>query len=106
MDLPPALEAVDPPPILYHGTVERAMPEILLHGLDRIRRRHVHLSVDRYTAEAAGARHGPEVLLEVAAKQMVEHGHEFFRAGNEVWLTEHVPIAYLTILADRRQRQR
>ncbi len=94
------LEPARPPRVLYHGTAERSVAGILAHGLDRVQRRYVHLSGDRSTAATAGARYGPAVLLEVAASRMVEHGHVFYRAGNGVWLTDHVPTGYLTILAD------
>jgi putative RNA 2'-phosphotransferase len=54
-------------------------------------RHHVHLSPDAATARRVGARHGPPVVLEVAAGRLAAAGHVFLRSDNGVWLTAHVP---------------
>lgn len=54
-----------------------------------------HLSAGRETARAVGRRHGPAVVLVVDSRSMFVDGHRFFRAVNAVWLTDHVPPAYL-----------
>ena len=88
------LEPVEPPPLLYHGTSERALPSILDQGLVKGRRNHVHLSADVVTARQVGSRRaGPSVTLEVRSGDM--RGHDFYRSANGVWLTDHVPPHYL-----------
>ncbi len=86
----------EPPERLYHGTVDRFVPSIREHGLRRGSRTHVHLSIDEATARVvAGRRRGKAVILTVRAAQMHHDGFVFHRSDNGVWLTEHVPRAYL-----------
>jgi putative RNA 2'-phosphotransferase len=47
------------------------------------------------TAKNVGARHGKPVVLAVAAAQMAAAGFSFYISENGVWLTDHVPVAYL-----------
>jgi putative RNA 2'-phosphotransferase len=89
------LEPQPPPEILFHGTGERSVPDILREGLQKRSRHHVHLSPDIATARAVGARHGRPVVLEVAAGAMHRAGHAFFRSENGVWLTDAVPPEFL-----------
>jgi putative RNA 2'-phosphotransferase len=84
-----------PPDRLFHGTAERHLTAILAEGLVRGRRHHVHLSPDIETARAVGARHGPAIILAVASGRMSADGYLFRRSSNGVWLTDHVPPAYL-----------
>ncbi|MEM0992557.1 MAG: RNA 2'-phosphotransferase [Bacteroidota bacterium] len=90
------LPAIQPPSILYHGTSEKAIDHILATGLEKRNRQHVHLSSDLATASKVGRRHGKLVLLQVDAKGMHETGHRFFCSKNGVWLTDAVPVVYLT----------
>ena len=80
-----------PPATLWHGTVERFLPSIMAEGLRPRARTHVHLSPDRATARAVGARRGRPVILAVDAGDLHAAGHLFYRAANGVWLTGHVP---------------
>ncbi len=89
------LVPVEPPELLYHGTVERFLESIHEMGLVRGSRHHVHMSADPETAARVGQRRGRPVVLVVEAGQMHRHGHQFFRSDNGVWLTETVPAAYL-----------
>jgi putative RNA 2'-phosphotransferase len=90
------LAPVAPPPLLYHGTVDRFLPSILEGGLVKGRRQHVHLSTDVATARTvAGRRAGEAVILEVRAGDMAAAGHIFLRSANGVWLTDAVPAAFL-----------
>lgn len=91
------LEPRQPPPILYHGTVARFLHGIFADGLRPGSRTHVHLSADRETAATVGARRGRPVVLAVDAAAMSADGHEFFQASNGVWLTLHVPPAFLSV---------
>lgn len=91
LHLPP----VAPPPLLYHGTVERYLARIRQEGLQPRGRTHVHLSADPHTAAAVGARRGRPTVLIVDAAGMHRHGFTFYQAANGVWLTKHVPPRWL-----------
>ena len=88
-----------PPDLLYHGTVDRFLDSIRVQGLIKGDRHHVHLSADVQTAQVVGSRRGKPVLLVVQAKEMHEAGHAFYLSTNGVWLTEHVPAAFLLFQA-------
>jgi putative RNA 2'-phosphotransferase len=92
------LEEQEPPEVLYHGTVERFLTPILADGLRKGKRHHVHLSDDLQTARKVGARRGSPVILQVEAGRMFAEGFKFFLSVNGVWLTDHVPAAFLTRL--------
>jgi putative RNA 2'-phosphotransferase len=85
-----------PPGILYHGTAERFLASIREQGLIKGRRHHVHLSADLETAEKVGRRHGKPVVIRVAAGRMHQDGIVFYLSANGVWLTEHIPVPYLS----------
>ncbi|MGG2103402.1 RNA 2'-phosphotransferase [Stenotrophomonas sp. NRRL B-14846] len=89
------LEALQPPAWLYHGTVARFVGAIREQGLRPGERQHVHLSLDRQTAQQVGARRGAPVILSVNAGRMHADGHVFHRSANGVWLTVHVPPQYI-----------
>ena len=89
------LPAAAPPAYLYHGTIGRSLAAIRAEGLRPMNRHHVHLSPDRETATRVGARRGVPVVLSVAAAMMHGDGHTFHVTANGVWLTPHVPPAYL-----------
>jgi putative RNA 2'-phosphotransferase len=93
------LEPAQPPPTLYHGTVERYLPAILRDGLLKMQRHHVHLSSDIATASRVGARRGAPIILAVDAAAMHQAGFTFYRSGNGVWLVDHVPPEYLRRVA-------
>jgi putative RNA 2'-phosphotransferase len=90
-----ALQPIEPPALLFHGTATRFLDGIRAEGLKPGSRQHVHLSPDEATAIAVGQRHGKPVVLRVAAGAMHREGHEFFLAENGVWLTAHVPPRFL-----------
>lgn len=89
-------ESTPPPPTLYHGTALRFLPSIKAQGLLKGRRHHVHLSAETETATAVGRRYGQPIVLQIASAQMHQDGHMFFRTANGVWLTEQVPVEYIT----------
>ncbi|MGA0556618.1 RNA 2'-phosphotransferase [Larkinella sp. VNQ87] len=86
-----------PPEILFHGTSEQAVSSILQTGLEKRSRHHVHLSSDIETALKVGQRHGKPVVLKILAGQMHRDNVEFYQSDNGVWLTDHVPVKYLTL---------
>ena len=91
----PGLVPVEPPELLYHGTVPRFLDSIRRDGLTKGKRHHVHLSPDIQTATKAGPRRGRPVVLVVAAGRMFRDGHKFYRSENGVWLTDAVPPEYI-----------
>lgn len=91
LDLPQAT----PPDVLYHGTVDKFIDAILVEGLSKMARHHVHLSPDVETATKVGSRRGRPVILVVDTAAMVAAGHTFYLSANGVWLTDHVPPKYL-----------
>lgn len=86
--------------MLYHGTASRFLDSILAEGLTKRQRHHVHLSENIQTALAVGTRYGTPVLLAVDAERMSKEGRLFFRTDNNVWLTDEVAPAYLSVIKD------
>ena len=91
------LPAAEPPAHLYHGTAARFIEAIRGQGLIAGSRQHVHLSPDRPSARQVGSRHGRPVVLVVEAAAMHRDRHRFYLTESGIWLTDHVPAAYLHI---------
>jgi putative RNA 2'-phosphotransferase len=89
------LMPVEPPVLLYHGTVERFLDSIREKGLVRGKRHHVHLSADLETARRVGQRRGRPIVLVIEAGRMNQEGCLFYLSENNVWLTDEVPVQYL-----------
>lgn len=87
-------EEVQPPEILYHGTVSKFLDSIYKKGICKGQRHHVHLSEDIETASNVGSRRGKAIILEVNAYRMHQNGFKFYKSTNGVWLTDHVPNEY------------
>ncbi len=85
----------EPPEELFHGTADRNLDSIKKQGLVKRKRQHVHLSPDRDTAVKVGVRHGKPVVLIIRSGEMQREGHQFFLSQNGVWLTEHIPPAFI-----------
>lgn len=96
LQLPP----MTPPPVLYHGTVARLLPQVRVQGLLPGARTHVHLSPDTRTASSVGARRGHPVVLTIDAAGMHRDGFTFYQAANGVWLTGCVPPGWISVPAD------
>jgi putative RNA 2'-phosphotransferase len=92
------LEAVKPPNELYHGTSTRFSDSICQSGILKQSRQYVHLSFDIETALKVGKRHGEPVVFVINSQQMYEDGYNFYLSENKVWLTDYVPVKYLTIM--------
>lgn len=87
---------IAPPARLYHGTTPQAGAMILAMGLVPMRRHHVHLSVDRETAEiVARRRTGTPWILTIDAQSAHNNGVGFYRGNDAVWLAEHIPANYI-----------
>jgi putative RNA 2'-phosphotransferase len=90
------LAPLPPPDVLFHGTPTSNLAAIMVDGLRPGRRQYVHLAEDRDTAGAVGRRRRvPAMLLAVDCAALAAAGHLFYRSANGVWLTAHVPPAYL-----------
>lgn len=91
-----ALEALQPPDFLYHGTAEANISSILEKGIEKRSRQHVHLSTDKETATKVGMRHGKPIILTIRTGKMYEDGIAFYLSANGVWLTEFVDPKYIS----------
>lgn len=89
------LKEVQPPALLYHGTVEKFIDSIRMEGLKKMERQHVHLSKDITTATNVGNRRGKAIVLKIDAAKMHADGFAFYLSENEVWLTDEVPVQYI-----------
>ena len=89
------LQEKEPPEYLWHGTAERTADVIRAEGLKPMSRLYVHLSADEETARKVGIRHGKPFLFRVKAGEMARQGFTFYLSANGVWLTRHVPPAFL-----------
>jgi putative RNA 2'-phosphotransferase len=89
------LVPVEPPELLYHGTVRHFLDSIRRDGLTKGKRHHVHLSPDIQTATRVGQRRGRPIVLVIEAGRMFRERHKFYRSENGVWLTDAVPAAYI-----------
>lgn len=97
VDLEADYEIATPPPLLYHGTSEKALASILTEGLKPMRRQFVHLSADYQTAHIVGKRHGGRtVVLQIDAIQAHADGVVFYRSQDAVWLVAALPPRYIT----------
>jgi putative RNA 2'-phosphotransferase len=90
-----------PPPTLYHGTHESAVPAIRREGVRPMERHHVHLSTTVDAARRVGARRGRPVVLAVDAGRMAAQGVPFYVTDNGVWLTDAVPPEFLEDVVER-----
>ena len=93
------LEPIEPPVLLYHGTVDRFLNSIKTSGLQKMNRQHVHLSATVETARSVGSRRGKPVVLCIQAEKMYRDRYPFFLSLNGVWLTDSVPWKYITLLS-------
>jgi putative RNA 2'-phosphotransferase len=95
VDIDLGLQPVQPPEMLYHGTVGRFLASIMQTGLRSGSRQHVHLSPDTETAAKVGQRRGVPVILKIRSGDMYRDGLPFYLSENRVWLTDHVPVEYI-----------
>lgn len=96
IDIDLALESIQPPDFLYHGTAEANISSILEKGIEKRTRQHVHLSADKETATKVGMRHGKPVILTIRTGKMHEDGFAFYKSANGVWLTDFVEAKYIS----------
>ena len=89
------LEERTPPEFLYHGTAIQFLENIKNQGLKKMRRNHVHLSLDIATAKSVGERHGKPVILRIKSKEMGDNGIKFYLSDNKVWLTDDISPKFI-----------
>lgn len=88
-----------PPAILYHGTAEKYLNEIMKGGIKPRKRKFVHLSETIVMARQVGTRHGSPVVLSVDIEAMISAGFKFYKAQNGIWLSGTIDRKYITIMA-------
>lgn len=89
---------------LYHGTTMQSASIILKEGLKPMKRRWVHLSATPEIAKDVGKRRTikPTILVVDAGKARRE-GIRFYKATNQVYLSEEVPSKFIKILNDTNE---
>lgn len=94
-------KATRPPKVLYHGSSDSNMMDIITEGIDKMSRNHVHLSVDMPTAINVGKRHCKKgetpVVFRINAEKMYDEGGVFYLSDNGVWLTDHIKSKYFEL---------
>lgn len=96
IDIDLALISQKPPEFLYHGTAQNNVDSIFEKGIEKRKRKHVHLSQDIETATKVGMRHGKPIILTINTEKMFNDGIEFYLSENNVWLTDFVDIQYIS----------
>ena len=98
IDVDLELEPTTPPIILYHGTAEKYLENIMKDGLKPRKRNYVHLSETIDMAMQVGARHGEPVVLAIDTGAMISVSYKFYKAQNGVWLTGDILPKFLKIV--------
>ena len=97
IDIDLKLEPTTPPKILYHGTAEKYLADIMKDGLKPRKRNFVHLSETIDMAIQVGARHGKPIVLAIDTVAMISTGYKFYQAQNGVWLTGDILPTFLKV---------
>jgi putative RNA 2'-phosphotransferase len=88
-----------PPDILYHGTSRKYIKSIFLHGLLKMQRQFVHLSIDTYTAMEIGNRKDSNpTIIKVDSRKACKEGILFYKGSDKVWLSENILPKYLKVI--------
>jgi len=89
-------QPIEPPELLYHGTIQSSLNSILEKGLLPMERQYVHLSVDGKTAAIVGSRRKGELLiLKVKAREAFLNNVQFYKEENGIWLSYPIPAKYI-----------
>ncbi len=100
------LREADKVKVLYHGTTPEAAEKILRTGLKPMKRRWVHLSPTREIAERIGLRRTKTpVILEIDAEKARKNGMKFYKATEEVYLSEYIPPKYIKRITRKNARK-
>ncbi len=95
LEKPPA--ATKPPEVLFHGTAEELIPEIMMTGIQRMGRRFAHLSSDIDWVRRFVANKPRWGVLRVLAGRAHMLGVCFRQANRHVWLVDSINPAFLCI---------
>ncbi len=88
-----------PPDILYHGTSPKFVKSIMNHGLLKMKRQYVHLSIDLDTAIETGKRKDRNpIIIKVDSKIAYDEGILFYKGSDKVWLSENLLPNFLKII--------
>ena len=91
-------ETVIPPEILYHGTTRKVKNSIINEGLKPMNRKYTHLSQSYEEAVQVGKRRDKyPVIFKVKAKKAYQSGHDYYKTGKGIYLTDWVPPEYLKL---------
>jgi putative RNA 2'-phosphotransferase len=101
----PAYLAVEPPPILYHGTPRRTLEAIRQGGIKAMSRQYVHLSARPEMALQVGRRRDARpALLVIRAAEAHAAGVIFGTPSGEqdnIYLVERVPPEFIEFPVDK-----
>lgn len=87
-----------PPDILYHGTSEANLKNILKEGLKPMKRQYVHLSSVIKEAFIVGKRKSKTpIILKVDAKLANSNSCKFYTGNDKIWLVKYIPPEYIVI---------
>ncbi len=99
-------EEKEPPIILYHGTYNDVLDNILNEGLKPMQRQYVHLSETIEMAKQVGKRRDNHpVILAIDSSKAFDDGIKFYYSTNGVWLVDYMPPNYLSVIGRRRVRK-
>lgn len=94
-------EEIVPPEILYHGTTLEVYDEFISHeGLKHQKRQYVHLSSTVETAIKVAQRrkNKTHIVLEVRALDAYKEGVKFYKAKEDVYLSDDIPPQFLRVM--------
>ncbi|MFP4116074.1 MAG: RNA 2'-phosphotransferase [Candidatus Aenigmatarchaeota archaeon] len=87
---------------VYHGTTSDAAYRILRNGLKPKDRNMVHLSATKDIAEEVGKRRTEDpVILRIGVESAREDGLKFYRATDEIYLSEEIPPKFIEKIDQR-----
>ncbi|MBF0263643.1 MAG: RNA 2'-phosphotransferase [Gammaproteobacteria bacterium] len=89
------LKPIEPPKYLFHGTAECFERSILINGLNKQKRHHVHLTESKAIAKSTAQRHGKAILFKISSQKMHQCGYQFYQTTNSVWLVNEVPAKFM-----------
>lgn len=88
-----------PPEYLYHGTTLNNIDRIKECGIKKMKRHHVHLSVDKETALNVANRYCKNnrtpIIIKIDTKKMINDGIIFYVSENNIWLVDHINYKYI-----------
>lgn len=87
-------EVADPSeiPVCIHGTYKSVLPLILEHGLNRMKRNHIHMAggIPGDDGVISGMRSSCQVVLYIDVPGAMAAGVKFYKSSNDVILTQGI----------------